>query len=195
MARKRSAPRTAQAWIELKADDPEAMSALAVARGRLAAGAALEGLRRMRLFELRGALPARGALEDLLHRSTQFYNPAKEHCSVRLEPRDPCPLGADEVAVLVFERGGERRTPAERWWQHETGQGAEVREGVAWALRLGPRAKAEEAARDLALLRDRGHGLLCNPHWQEARIAVGEVPLPWIGSGNGEEPETPGAES
>jgi len=196
MARKRSPPRVAQAWIELRADDPEAMSALAVARARLAAGASLEGLRRLRLFELRGALPGRGALEDLLHRSIQFYNPAKERCTVRLEPREAAPVAADEIAVLVFERGGERRAPAERWWHHETGQGAEVREGVAWALRLGGRAAAEETARDLAILRDRGHGLLCNPHWQEARIAVAEVPLPWFGNGSpAEDPGSRGGET
>ena len=115
---------------------------------------------------------------------------------MRLEPRETAPLAADEIAVLVFERGGERRPPAERWWQHETGQSAEVREGVAWVLRLGAGASAEETARDLAILRDRRRGLLCNPHWQEARIAVGEIPLPWLGDGSpGEGPASRGDES
>jgi hypothetical protein len=180
MARGRPVAHTAQAWIEPVADDPEATSALAVARERLPGGRALESLRRLRVFELRGALPDRAALEELLHRSIQFYNPAKERCTLRLDPREAAPLAAGEVGVLVLERGGERRPAAERWWKHETGTPAEIREGVAWALRLGAGARAEKAAEDLAILRDRGHGLLCNPHWQDARVAAGEVPLPWI---------------
>ncbi|HEY2954627.1 MAG TPA: hypothetical protein VGK89_05210 [Candidatus Eisenbacteria bacterium] len=185
MARAPSRSRAAQAWIELRAEDPEAVSALAVARARLDQGASLAGLRRMRVFELRGALPRRAALAELLHRSTQFYNPAKERCTLRLAPGEPAPLGAGEVAVLVWERGGERRPAAERWLAHEAGRGAEVREGVAWALTLAGGAPAEETARDLAVARGRRHGLLSNPHFQEARIAAGKVPLPWIGSADG----------
>jgi hypothetical protein len=81
---------------------------------------------------------------------------------------------------------------------HETGTPAEIREGVAWALRLAAGADAGRAAADLAILRDRGHGLLCNPHWQDARVAAGEVPLPWIASegrekrGAGSRTGTPG---
>jgi hypothetical protein len=149
-------------------------------------------LRRLRVFELRGALPDRAALEALLHRSIQFYNPAKERCTLRLDPLEAAPLAADEVGVLVLERGGERRPAAERWWKHETGTPAEIREGVAWALRLGAGALAGKAAGDLAILRDRGHGLLSNPHWQDAHVAAGKVPLPWIPS---ESPAKRGAAS
>ena len=99
---------------------------------------------------------------------------------MRTKPRDPLPLSAGERVVLVTERGGERRLAAERWWRHETGGDAEIREGVAWALRFEAGARAEDSARDLATLRGRDHGLLCNPHWQEARLAAGTVPLPWI---------------
>lgn len=194
MARAREAVRTAQAWIEPMADDPEAMSALAVARARLRAGGTLAGLRRLRVFELRGALPDRAAIEALLHRSIQFYNPAKERCTVRLDPRDASPLARGEIGLLVLERFGERRPGAERWWRHETGGDAEIREGIAWALRFGAGAGAEAAARDLATLRDRDHGLLCNPHWQEARLAAGAIPLPWIAEGSrGEVATAPGA--
>jgi len=191
MVRAREATRTAQAWIEPMADDPEAMSALAVARGRLRAGGALQGLRRLRVFELRGALPDRAAITTLLHRSIQFYNPAKERCTVRLDPREASPLARGEIGLLVLERGGERRPGAERWWRHETGGRAEIREGVAWVLRFGAGAKAEEAARDLATLRDRDHGLLCNPHWQESRLAPGAIPLPWITGGSTGEDAAP----
>jgi hypothetical protein len=170
----------AQAWIEPLADDPEAVSALEVARARLAAGRRLNALRRMRVFEISGALPGRAALEGLLHRSIQFYNPAKERCTLRVASREAPPLAASEVGVLVLERGSERRGAAERWWRHETGTPAEIREGVAWALEFAPGTKAGESAADLAILRDRHHGLLCNPHWQDARIATGEIPLPWL---------------
>ncbi len=179
-----AAPRAAQAWIEPVADDPEAMSALAVARKRLAAGRGLEALRRLRIFELRGALPDREALEELLHRSTQFYNPAKERCTVRIDPLDATPLAEGEIGLLVLECYGERRLSAERWWRLETGEDVVIREGVAWALEFVAGKPAEEPTRELATLRDREHGLLCNPHWQEARIAIGEVPLLWIGEGS-----------
>ena len=175
----RAASRTAQAWIEPRAEDPEAVSALAVARQRLAAGLRLVDLRRLRVFELTGALPERGTIADLLHRSTQFYNPAKERCTLRYEARDAVPLARGEQGLLVVERGGERRPAAERWWRHEAGAPAEIREGVAWLLRFGA-GGPPDAARDLAILRDREHGLLCNPHWQDAHLAGGEIPLPWI---------------
>jgi hypothetical protein len=181
MARKRAAAKVAQAWVELTTDDPEAVSALAVARAHLPAGRALRSLRRLRLFELCGALPERAALEALLHRSIQFYNPHKERCTVRLAAGEPAPLVADEQVVLVFDRGDERRAGAERWWRHETDKAIEVREGVAWVLGFEPAVRdAGAAAEELAVLRDRRHGLLCNPHAQEHRRAAAEIPLPWM---------------
>lgn len=187
MPRKRpAASRAAQAWIELKAADPEAVSALAVARAHLEAGRTLENLRRLRVIELSGALPDRDALGELLHRSSQFYNPHKERCVLRLLESDPPPLSTGERAVLVTERGEERRPGAERWWRHETGATVEVREGVAWVMRFAlPAAKSAAAAEGLAMLRDRRHGLLCNPHAQDLAIAGTKVPLPWIAGAEG----------
>ena len=46
-----------QAWIELNADDPEAVSAFGVAQSRLAAGRGLTELRRVRLVEIVGTAP------------------------------------------------------------------------------------------------------------------------------------------
>jgi hypothetical protein len=173
--------KTAQAWIELATEDPEAVSALLAARARLAAGREVKGLRRLRLIELRGPLPTRPRLENLLHESIQFYNPHKERCVVRLKPRDPLPLGGGERVVLVTERGGERRLAAERWWRHETGKDVEVREGTAWVVDLGADpVAADETLADLASVRDRRHGLLCNPKCQDVRIAGAQVPLGWL---------------
>jgi len=170
-----------QVWIELKADDPEAVSALAVARSRLSEGRRLAGLRRARVFELSGALPAREAIEDLLHRSTWFYNPHKERCAVRVSAREAVPAEAVEQVVLVVERGGERRAAAERWWLHETGQLVEVREAVAWRLKFEMGEDAPARAAELAVLSGRRHGLLCNPNAQDHAVAAaGRVPLPWI---------------
>jgi hypothetical protein len=177
MAR-RAAVKVAQAWIELKADDPEATSALSVARAHLPVGARLAGLRRMRLVEISGALPGREQVESLLHHSTQFYNPHKEQCSVRMATADIAPLQAGERAVLVMERAGFRRGAAERWWRHETGENVEVREGTAWAVRLS--GALESDLEDLALVRGRRQGLLCNPHSQDCRLAEEVVPLPWL---------------
>jgi len=179
MALRRKSSRTVQAWIVLRADDPEAVSALGAARAWLDSGRGLASLRRLRLFELQGRLPGRDELETLLHRSTQFYNPAKESCVLRFEPADPTPAGPGEEALLVWERGGERRPAAERWWHHETGQRIEVREGVAWLLRSGNPGQTHADAASLAVLRDRRHGLLCNPHAQEHRAAGATVPMPW----------------
>ncbi|MGH7741250.1 MAG: hypothetical protein ACRENS_04435 [Candidatus Eiseniibacteriota bacterium] len=174
------ATRIAQAWVELNTSDPEAVSALRVARTHLAAGRQLTGLRRLRLIELEGRLPDAAALEELLHRSTQFYNPHKERCTVRLEASDPAPVPADAAVVLVCERGSERRPAAERWWLHETGEPLEVREGVTWVLSFEPGAPAAVLAAELTTLHDRRHGLLSNPHAQDAAVSGAAVPLPWI---------------
>jgi hypothetical protein len=173
----------AQAWIELGSEDPEAMSALAVARERLAAARRLAGLRRLRLFELHGALPAAAAIEDLVHRSTWFYNPHKERCRVRTTARPPLEAAAAEQAVLVVERGGARRPAAERWWRHETGAVIEVCGATVWLLRFEPGEDAAAAARALAVLEGRARGLLCHPGAQDHAIAAAsEIPLPWIAS-------------
>jgi hypothetical protein len=172
---------TAQAFVELIAEDPEATSALAIARGRLMAGRRLRSLRRMRVFELAGALPDRAELEALLHRSTRFYNPAKERCAVRAAEREPAPFRADEALVLVLDRGLERRAAGERWWKHETGERVEVREGTVWALAFEPGEDAAARAGELAELRDRGKGLFANPHFQDWRAGTGaRPPWPWF---------------
>ena len=171
---------TTQAWIEPLSYDPEAVSALTVARARLPAARGLVALRRLLVFELFGVLPASAEVARLLHRSTQFYNPHKERCTVRARPADPAPVDPAERVVLVLEKDGARRPAAERWWRHETGAAIEVSSGVAWALRFEPGVDAEAFAEDLARVRDRRHGLLCNPLAQEARIAAGKIPLPWL---------------
>jgi hypothetical protein len=180
MARSRKI-RVSQAWIEILADDPEALSAAGVARDRLEAARPLTGVRRLRVFELCGDLPGPEEIEGLLHRSIQFYNPHKERCTMRAVADDPAPLADGERVVLVTERGGERRVAAERWWFHVTGKTIEVWEGIAWALSFTSEGEADRRIEDLARLRERRHGLLCNPHAQESRIAPkGAIPLPWI---------------
>jgi hypothetical protein len=178
--------RIAQAWIELLSRDPEAVSALSVARAELDAGASLESLRRLRVIELCGALPERARLEELLHRSTQFYNPNKERCTLRFDARESAPVGTGARVALVTERGGERLPAAERWWRSETGEKLSAREGVAWVMKFSEASSADACAADLAALRDRAHGLLCNPHSQECRLSGADVPLPWF-----EVPEVP----
>lgn len=176
-----STPTFAQAFVELRAEDPEAVSAFEVARDRLAAGARLRSLRRVRVFELSGNLPERDELASLLHRSTRFYNPTKERCTLRVRPGEPAPFGADESLVLVTDRGLERRAAAERWWRHETGAKVEVREGLAWALEFEPGADAARDAASLAAVEDRATGLLSNPHFQDWRPGEGAAPpWPWV---------------
>lgn len=175
--------RVVQAWIEVVSEDPEADSALHAARTRLAAGARLASVRRLRLFELNGPLPGGPSCAELLHRSTQFYNPHKERCTVRAGVREAAPVARGEQVVLVLEREGARRPAAERWWRHETGASIEVREGTAWVLAFAPEEDdAAGAAESLARVRDSRHGLFCNPHAQEARVSAGKLPLPWLGA-------------
>jgi hypothetical protein len=170
-------PEVAHAWVALRAEDPEAASAFGVARERLEAAVRLEGLRRYRVFELRGALPEGPELENLLHRSTQFYNPSKERCVVRRGAEAPSPVEGSEAVALVVERGGDRRSAAERWWRHETGARIEVREGVAWVMRFEAGADAVALGNELAVARDRRTGLFCNPHAQAADVVTGPPPL------------------
>jgi hypothetical protein len=170
--------RQLQAFVELRSEDAEAESALQVARTRLAAGARLRGLRRVRLFELTGVLPARRAAEELLHRSTRFYNPVKERCTVRESGSGSAPFQPEEALVLVLDRGLERRSAAERWWKHETGEKVEVREGLVWALTFEPGTDAAAESASLASVTDRAHGLLSNPHFQDWRPGSGAAP-PW----------------
>jgi hypothetical protein len=178
-----AAKRRALAFVELRSEDPEAVSAFAVARDRLAAGRTLAGLRRLRVFELAGALEERDALAERLHGSTQFYNPAKERCTVRAAEPDPAPFAPEETLVLVIERGGERRSGAERWWRHEAGARVEVREGVVWALRFEAEPEPAARAAELAAVTDRAHGLLSNPQFQEHKVcADGAPPLDWLSS-------------
>ena len=172
----------AQAWIEAIAEDPAAVSALAVARRVLAGGEDLRALRRVRLIEIEGALPDAQELALRLHDSTRFYNPHKERCAVRRQGGDASPLAAGERAVLVFDRDGERRPAAERWWKRVTGDTVRVREGTAWVGEAASGARRDALLAGLLPVAGLGSGLLCNAHAQEFRCAEGTVPLPWFSS-------------
>jgi hypothetical protein len=181
----RKADSTVQAWIEPVADDADAVTAFHVARSRMGVRG-LESLRRFRVVEIAGTKASLEEAAARLHGSTQFYNPHKERCRVRSAAKQASPVESTETLVLVWERDGERRPAAERWWRHESGEAVEVREGVVWAMRFAAGIDAAAAARDLALVRDAGKGLLCNPWSQESRFATGGVPVPWIAPGKGE---------
>jgi hypothetical protein len=170
----------AQAWIELKTDDPAAVSALVVVRTRLDAGHGLVRLRRLRLIELRGALPSGASLEERLHASTWFYNPHKETCVVRTGVSQAAPIGTDEQALLVSERDNVRREAAERWWRHAFGRRIEVREAIVWALTFEEGIDAARRAEELMCVTDYRHGLFANPHAQDCLHAVDGIPLPWL---------------
>jgi hypothetical protein len=172
----------AQAWIETISDDPEAVSAFAVARRGLGE-TGLQSLRRARLIELEGVLPPAAELAERLHDSTRFYNPNKERCHLRVSDADPSPLADGERAVLVFDRGGERREGAERWWKRVTGSAVRVREGTAWIVAGADGAASDALAEQLTEVKDARHGLLCNPHAQEYRPAGKWIPVAWFASG------------
>jgi hypothetical protein len=85
---------------------------------------------------------------------------------------------AKHPVVVVTERGGERCMAAERWWFHETRRDIEVRQGTAWVLEFD--SEALPVVDELVTLRDRRHGLLCNPRSQDARTALDRIPFPWL---------------
>ncbi|MEO5617541.1 MAG: hypothetical protein ABIS67_07195 [Candidatus Eisenbacteria bacterium] len=172
----------AQAWIETISEYPEAVSAFGVARRALGT-TGLQSLRRARLIELEGALPPAAEVAERLHGSTRFYNPNKERCHLRMTDADPAPLEPGERAVLVFDRGGERREAAERWWKRATGTPVRVREGTAWIVAATAPGEGDAMIEGLIELKDARHGLLCNPHAQEYRRAGDPVPLAWFASG------------
>ena len=178
-----------QAWITPRADDPEAVSALGVAR---AADARLDGLRRIRLVEISGTQRDAAAAERLLHASTQVYNPHKERCVIRSTSPATVSTSRGIARVAVWERGGERRAAAERWWLHETDESVEVREATLWELTATTSEVANGIRAELTLLRDARHGLLCNPWSQEYRALEVDDPLPWIVT-PANPPETRGA--
>jgi len=170
-----------QAWITLRADDPEAVSAALVARSAPGIGRGLVALERRRLIEIAGTPREDEQVAALLHGSTQFYNPHKEHCAVG---PGGGPDAARSVQAVVWERGGERRAAAERWWRHETGEDVEVREAVVWSARFDAGVDGATAMRELVELRDSRHGLLCNPWSQQSRISP-QAP-PWIAAAGGD---------
>jgi len=169
-----------QAWIELVADDPEALSASAIARARLAGARGLVELRRARLVEVLGSSRSREEAASLFHASTQFYNPHKERCTLRTDRGEAVPAPPDARLLLVQEIGGARRPAAERWWRHETGETVEVREATVWTVRVEPGADAAACADELGLVRDARHGLLCNPWSQTLRSSTVPPPRGWI---------------
>jgi len=173
-------PAVLQAWIEPRSDDPEALSAWSVARARLSGARGLAELRRARLVEIRGSRRAAVQAAELLHASTQFYNPHKERCTLRTSAGDPVPAAADARLLRVRDVAGDRRPAAERWWRHETGEEVEVREATVWMLRVEPGADAAACAEALGVVRDARHGLLCNRWSQTLRVSAVPPPLPWI---------------
>lgn len=175
----RAAP-VVQAWIDVGPDDPQAFSAFAIARTRLAGGGALAALERRRLIEVRGSAARGEDFAQRLHASTQFYNPHKERCTLRSDAAALAPVPRDARLALVWERGGERRPAAERWWREEAGETVEVREGMVWVMRFHEGASPETAADELARVRDARHGVLAHPWSQELRLAGTTPPLPWI---------------
>ncbi len=181
MPGKRRGPPVGQAWVELRAVDPAAQTAFQAMRAHLKPGHGLRGVRRARMLELCGKLPPRSRLEELLHRSIQFYNPHKETCVVRRALRDRLPVEPEDTTVVVWDREGSRSGAAERWLLHETGRAVEVWETTVWVLAWEPSILARDrlaGTKELAVLRDRRHGLLANPHAEEARIFAGPPVLP-----------------
>jgi hypothetical protein len=178
--RGRAGAPAAQAWIELRSDDPSAVSALGIARTRLAAGNGLSGLRRWRLIEIQGRLPEPGALAARLHASTWFYNPHKESLVLRTLERDPAPLPPGWQALLVLERDGTRREAAERWWRHAFRSKVQVHAGTVWGLGFEPGIDASVAASELLSVTDHLHGLFANPHAEWSAHANDGIPLGWI---------------
>ena len=155
--------------VELRAEDPEASSALVVARERLDGGA--RAARAAALPRVRAARRAAGDATSSRSGCTARRSstiPAKERCVVRAGGRrSPSPVaGRARRSCWSSSAAASAGAAAERWWRHETGARVEVREGVVVgaAVRAG-RGRARRSARSWRWRATARHGLFCNPHF------------------------------
>lgn len=161
----------------LKVNDPTALTAHETLQRALGYGRTVAGVSRSEVWGFRWpeTIDAAPVLERLARETNLLLNPNKHRMEIAVGASALSPRG--NVWVLVWTVG-EGRDLEETLRRHRllTGSVPAVRKGTLWELDLaGAPAERARLAEEIAIARERGRGLLANPHVSDVRI-FGEPP-------------------
>ncbi len=158
-----------RAW--LKVADPTAYTALDALRRALGYGDRVRGLIRSEIwclgFSQASAEAARGTVERLARETNLLVNPNKHAWETVSDAQALSPRGTGWILVSVPGAGAGL---SETLTRHDLVGGDPPRSARAtlWELDLLPEGDAGSLLEEMAVVRDRGHGLLANPHVENA---------------------------
>ena len=168
--------------VTLKIPDVTALTAANTMRRRLGYAERLTALGRADYYRLEleaeSEATALDLVRELAEKTNHFVNPNKHAFTVRPYEQRVAPPAQDgeyEVEVLTTDAESDRSGELEAALTNDRraqGRVKAVHVGVLWTVRLRAEhaQEAVEMARDLAVTRARGQGLLANPHFQAVRI-------------------------
>lgn len=161
----------------LKVNDPTALTAHETLQRAMGYGRTVAGVGRSEVWSFRwpDAVEAAPILERLARETNLLLNPNKHRMEIAVGAGALSPRG--NAWVLVWT-AGEGRDLEETLRRHRLLSGAMpvVRKGTLWELDLaGAPAARARLAEEIAVARERGRGLLANPHVADVRI-FGEPP-------------------
>jgi hypothetical protein len=156
----------------LKVNDPTALTAHETLQRALGYGRAVAGVSRSEVwgFRWREAVDPMPVLERLARETNLLLNPNKHRMEIAVGGGALAPRG--NVWVLVWT-AGEGSGLEETLRRHRLLSGGVpvARRGTLWELDLaGPPAERAGLAEEIAVARERGRGLLANPHVADVRI-------------------------
>jgi hypothetical protein len=150
----------------LKVNDPTALTALETLQRALGYGRAVAGVHRSEIwaFRWRDALEPVPRLARLARGTNLLLPPNKHRMEIAAGGDTLSPRG--NVSVLVWTAGeGSELEETLRRHRLVTGEVPLVRRGTLWELDLaGEAAERVRLAEEIAVARERGRGLLANPH-------------------------------
>lgn len=156
----------------LKVNDPTALTALETLQRALGYGRGVAGVSRSEVWGFRWleTIDPAPVLERLARETNLLQNPNKHRMEIAVGPGALAPRG--NVWVLVWT-AGEGSDLEETLRRHRllSGSVPAVRRGTLWELDLaGGPAERARLAEEIAVTRERGRGLLANPHVADLRI-------------------------
>ncbi|MBD3367742.1 MAG: hypothetical protein GF405_06165 [Candidatus Eisenbacteria bacterium] len=172
--------------VKLKVTDNEARSALEALQVKMGLGDAVSGLARDDVWELSVEADDEAAaielIGDLVSATNLFANPNKHRTAVGRPGATGDPLGDDEIAVLVAERGSDEGAAILRTLEGlGHGDVVDARRWTRWRVRLAEMPGHDDPdllarVRHIAVTTGRAEGLLSNPHCEVSRVV-----FPWGG--------------
>ncbi len=156
----------------LKVNDPTALTTHETLQRALGYGRTVAGVGRSEVWGFRWgeSVEAAPILERLARETNLLLNPNKHRMEIAVGTGVLSPRG--NVWVLVWT-AGEGRDLEETLRRHGLVSGSmpAVRKGTLWELDLaGVGAERARLAEEIAVARERGRGLLANPHVADVRI-------------------------